>query len=107
MEQKDRDTLIRLEERMRTLDESIVELTGLISGPPYDRSVRARLHKLENDAAAANAATAAIAATKMMRDQIAEKRFTRTEKMIGLAFAFILSASSLVSSVLLITSHTG
>ena len=101
MEQRDRDTLIRLEERVRVLAEDLAELAALVNGP-----IRARMHKLENDSTAAKTATAAIEATRLMRDQMNERRFSRAEKVLGLGFGFVLAISSVISSALLIASHT-
>ena len=64
---------------------------------PERLSVRRRLHKLESDRAAADAATAAVRAATELRQSAHEKRFSRREKIGGLLLAAAVVVSTWLS----------
>jgi hypothetical protein len=86
-----------LENRVSDMQADIKDIYDLIQGGP--NSMRTRLHKLEADRAAADAATAAVEAVKLVYAQASANKFTRAEKLIGLFIAFMLCASSITSLI--------
>jgi CRISPR/Cas system CSM-associated protein Csm2 small subunit len=92
-----RAKLAVLEERSHDMQTDIRELYEMIQSGP--NSIRTRLHKMEADRAAADAATAAVEAVKLVYAQASQRRFSRFEKTVGLVFAFVLMATSVVSLI--------
>ncbi len=92
---------------MRTLDEVgetardvVVEIGGApdeIGRDPSRRSLRRRMHELENDRSAAQAAAAAVAASKQFYTAAADKRFTKREKMIAVGIAAFVAISPYIA----------
>lgn len=75
------DRTERLAERVAVLEEAVRNIAAQhhdhaarLDGPPWERSVRGRLHTLEAEAAAAKAASAALAEAQ------AERRRARAER---------------------------
>lgn len=75
------ERIARLEERMEALRQDHTELYEIVNA--RDTGVRPRLHRLENDSAAAKAAEAALTAARAMRDQ----GWSRSQKLTALAVA--------------------
>ena len=65
----------------------IADLFVLIQGPPWERSIRGRLHEMESMHVAASAAEAALAVAKEMRDERTEQTWTVKRLRIALAIA--------------------
>ena len=63
-----------LEEMGRAFARELRELSAAIDGPPWERSVRGRLHVMEAEAAAARAAGAALAEAQAERRRAREDR---------------------------------
>lgn len=63
-----------LEEALRQLRAEHADLAARLDGPPWERSVRGRLHSLESSEAAAKAASSALAEAQ------AERRRARQER---------------------------
>lgn len=87
MERDLRDVEIaRLEERMRALQEDMTELKDAINGGhsvPFDRSVRGRLHEIENQQVSSAMLQQALQRLQAQQEHRAEFTFTRREKLIG------------------------
>jgi hypothetical protein len=97
-----RERLARVEVMIAAANADIAMLHADIHGPPRDSSVRGRLHVLEQGNAAANAAAAAVEAVKLVQQQTSLRRFSRTEKFLGLLFAAMLTGCSLTSTIFLL-----
>ena len=82
----DEARLAVLEQRVLSAEADIRDLWVAIQGPPRDDSIRGRLHVLEQAEAAANAATAAVEAVKL----VGRQRFTRGEKLFGIFVSLAL-----------------
>ncbi len=100
-----RERVARLEVMLGETNADVAQLHAAVHGPPRIESVRGRLHLLENNNAAANAATAAIDAMKMMQEQTVTRRFTRAQIVIGLLFAGLVAGCSITSTALAIAFH--
>lgn len=94
------ERLARLETLYADLREDVNQITTTIEGPPGNRneSIRGRLHKLETDEIAAQAAQAALATVRELRD----RRLTTTEKRAAIFFGAVLALGSVITSVLLV-----
>ena len=90
-----------LERRIQDAEDDIRNIWVNIQGPPRDDSLRGRLHILEQNNAAANAATAAVEAVKLVQRQ----RFTRGEKVFGLLMSIAFLVLQTVSLVYLTQAH--
>ena len=101
------ERVARLEERVSGLAHDVSELHEVIHGPPYERSLRGRVHELETDRAAAKAAQAAVEAAKLVHAQASERRFTKKEKLIALAFTFAIAVCTIVTTVVVVSANTG
>lgn len=69
-----RERVAVLEEVVRTFKRELDEVTASIDGPPWERSVRGRLHVMESEASAARAAGAALAEAQAERRRAREDR---------------------------------
>lgn len=69
-----RERVAVLEEMGRAFGRELRDLTAAIEGPPWERSVRGRLHVIEAEGSAARAASAALAEAQ------AERRRARDER---------------------------
>ena len=97
------DIVRRLDELNGKVNDTIVELGGVpgsLGRDPGRKSIRHRLHDLEDDQSAAGAARAALDAARHLHDAAAEKRFTRREKMTALTFGFLVAAGPFVAPLL-------
>ncbi len=97
------NVMSQLAETSDTLHDVIVEIGGAPDEIGRDNnrpSVRGRIHKLESDRSAAQAATAAVAASKTIYDAATDRRFSRLEKVLGLAFAFIVAAGPYIALII-------
>lgn len=83
---------------MVAVNDDLANLHADVHGPPWDRSVRGRLHELETDKTAAKAAEAALIAAKEVRDDRSNRAWTKKEKKAALALA---SAAVITPYVLL------
>jgi cytochrome c-type biogenesis protein CcmH/NrfG len=74
-----------LVEQVATMREDLAELTRKVDGPPWERSVRGRLHALEGDASAARIAseTLAEAQRERHRTERAAAEAKRARKVTG------------------------
>lgn len=63
-----------LGEQMREVREQQAEIISRLDGPPWERSMRGRLHALEAEAAASKASSAALAEAQR------ERRLARAER---------------------------
>lgn len=89
------------EARLQRIEERLAALVEQISGGPtitWERSVRGRLHKLTDDAAAAKLTADALAVLRTTED----KALSRTEKRAAIAFGLLQSAATLVTITLLV-----
>ncbi len=97
------EVMSQLAETTDTLHDVVVEIGGAPDEIGRDRSrlsVRRRIHNLESDRSAAQAASAAVAASKTIYDAATDRRFSRLEKMLGLAFAFIVAAGPYIALII-------
>jgi hypothetical protein len=95
-----------LEAQFKTLDEDHRELYRFVHGPPREESIRGRLHILESDTVAAKAAHAALEAAQMLRQTQQVQQFTRVEKLVGLSFAAVVAATTVINLILAVIHHT-
>lgn len=74
-----------LVEQVGALREDLAHLQATIDGPPWERSVRGRLHTLENDASAAKVAAATLAEAQRERHRAerANVEARRARKLTG------------------------
>lgn len=91
------ERMARVEEQVRQMKNEIAELNRALNGP-NGSSLRARVHKLENDSAAASAAHAALAAFQQMRGQT----WTRKERLGLFLFAGVGAVGTIISVVVLV-----
>ena len=94
------------EQRIKDAEKDIAALFVMMQGPPRDESVRGRLHMLEQNNAAANAATAAVEAVKLVQSSAANQRFSRGEKLVGLAFTCAFLILQTITLVYLTQGHS-
>lgn len=87
-----------LREQLEGLRGDVAEVRALVEGPPWERSVRGRLHTLEGEGAAAALASAALAEARLERRRATaaraeQRRGARTFrwKAIGAATALALA----------------
>jgi hypothetical protein len=76
-----------VETRLTVLEGDVGELTSEVFGPPRDpgrKSMRTRLHTLENDALALNAGERALEAAKAQRDAGGAERDRKLMTRVGL-----------------------
>lgn len=107
--------LARLEDRLvavqHDLEETRAEFNVKIDGPPWERSVRGRIHQLENAAAASrNAQLAAEAVTRAINELKEERsqRWTRGQKIaIGFASLTLAMLQIVSTSIIIIASTQG
>lgn len=66
-----------------------------IHGPPWENSLRKKVHDLQEANAAANAAQAALAAARELQRQQGERRFTRRERIVIVTTAVVGSLLAL------------
>ena len=93
----------RLDDMAENLNDTIIEIGGVpdeLGRDPHRRSIRARIHDLEVDRTTAKIATSALDAAKELHRSSAEKRFTKREKLAGLAVAFLVATGPYISPVL-------
>ncbi len=80
----------KLDQADELLHDVVVELGGApdeIGRDSTRLSIRRRLHNLESDRSAAQAATAAVSASKTIYDASVDRRFSRREKFAGIVIA--------------------
>lgn len=97
------EMLRRIADVANDLRKTLVEIGGVpddIGRDPNRQSIRARLHKLENDRTTARVAATAVDAAKELRAASAEKRFTKREKTVGLVLALIVAIGPYVAPFL-------
>ena len=88
--------LLVLETRADNMQEEIRELVVQLEGPPRGDSLRGRVHKLENDHAAANAAAAAVEAAKLMEGRSVSWKL----RLIVAAGGLIVVVCTIVSTII-------
>jgi hypothetical protein len=82
--------------RMSTdVADTVREIGGLHHSPGPHLSIRSRIHTLESSAAAARLAEQALAKV----ERVEAGRWTRREKVVGLALAAVAAAGTLVSMI--------
>lgn len=78
-----RVAIARLEEQMADLKKDVAanfaDLVQRIDGPPWERSLRGRMHTLESEAQSSKAVHAALEEMKKERQQ----GFSRNQKLVG------------------------
>lgn len=94
------ERLAVLEERVREMQDDMREVRVAISGPPREDSIRGRLHKLEDDSAAANAAKAALEAAQALREQQGVMQLTVVEKRVGMVLGVVVAFCALAGLIL-------
>ena len=87
---------------MKDARADILDIKNTLNGV-HDRSVRQRLHKLENDNAAAKAAEAALVAARAMQGQT----WTKRERVGLFLFAGFGAFGTVVSVAVLLTTGGG
>lgn len=94
------EKLVRLEERVREVRDDVKEVIAKMDGPPFERSLRGRLHKLETDRVAAELAKQVLATAEEARALSSDRVFTHRQILVGLAFAGVVTLCSLTTLVL-------
>lgn len=95
------EILRRLDDMQEDIRNTVVEIGGVpeeLGRDPRRRSIRVRLHEIENDRSAARAAAAAVSAAQQLQDSVSRDRFTRREKLAGLFFAGVIAVSPYVAA---------
>ena len=77
------------EQAMTDVKDDLRDLSAAIHGPPRDGSIRGRVHKLENDHLAADAAATALSAAREIR----ENRWTAGQQRLAVLLAVIVAVS--------------
>lgn len=97
---------VRIEEQLSSFAKDHRAILVTLQGPPRADSIRGRLHKLEDDRAAASAAESALAAARLINEQSRERnersrdrRFSRREKVAGLAAAIALALPAYIDLI--------
>lgn len=88
------EILRRLDHMGEDLKNTMIEIGGVpdqIGRDPRRPSLRVRLHKVENDQADAALRTEVLQAARTLHEGAAEKRFSRREKILALAFAAVVA----------------
>lgn len=85
----------RVTDEGATIRQMLAELRHQLEGPPRGDSIRGRLHVLENDTAAARAATAALEAARAVQ----AGAFTRKERIVVAVLALITTCTSIVGAL--------
>jgi hypothetical protein len=107
------ERLARVEEQVRALRDTVrAEAESIredyramheqLHGPPWERSIRGRLHQLETNDAAAVAARAALEAATAVRG----RTFGRREKIVGLALGVVGTGCAVGAFVLALLAAT-
>lgn len=94
------EILRRLDEMQEDIRNTVIEIGGVpeqLGRNPQRRSIRVRLHEIENDRSTAQAAAAAVAAAKELTAIAAEKRFTKREKLAALGIAVIVALPAYIA----------
>lgn len=92
-----------LAELKDTVRDTVIEIGGVpddIGRDPNRRSMRSRIHDLENDRSAQDIAAQAVASMKSIQNAADQKRFTRFEKSVALCFTAILAVGPYVAPYL-------
>jgi hypothetical protein len=92
--------LARLDQRVTGHGEEIDALRLRIDGPPRNDSLSGRIHSLENDRAAANAAHAALKVAEEIRKEREDRRWTRGDKILASVVALIIALSPWIHAIL-------
>ncbi len=90
----------QLGETTETLRTVVVEIGGApveLGRDTTRRSIRRRLHDLENDRSAAQAAAAAVSASKQIYQASTDRRFSRREKFAGILLAAVVALGPYVA----------
>lgn len=83
-----------------SIREDLLALHEQIHGPPWERSIRGRLHTLETTEAAARAAEVALETARELQAQAGERRFSRRERAAIVATA-VLGAGCAIGTLAL------
>ncbi len=92
----------KLDETTETVRNVVVEIGGApveLGRDTTRRSIRRRIHDLENDRSAAQAATAAVSASTKIYDASMDRRFSRREKLAGIALALFIAVGPYVAPI--------
>jgi len=90
----------RLEQRVTNHGREIDALRLRIDGPPRNESLSGRIHSLENDRAAANAAHAALQVAEEIRRDRDDRRWTRGDKILATIVALVIALSPWVHALI-------
>lgn len=101
---QDNERFARIEADIERLEEKMDDLSVIINGPPWDRSLRGRTHELEKSNIGARAAEAALAVAAELRDQRTEHRWSKAERITAIAFGAIIAGGTLVTMTIAIAS---
>ena len=99
------ERLARLETQLANLTDDVKVLAEVVVGPPWERSLRSRVHQLEDDAETVKKATQAAEMARVTLEQATEAQFTRREKLTALWFAALLAVSSTMTLVIQLWVH--
>ena len=90
----------RLDQMNGTVSDVLLEIGGVphrTYREPDRKTIRRRLHDLENDAVAAQIAHAALESAQRLHVDATERRFTKREKIAALLCAAIVAAGPFVA----------
>lgn len=96
------ERLAAVEQRVEDLRSDIRVVQRTIEGPPREESIRGRLHKLESNDIAAQAATAALETARTLRD----RSLSRSEKIVVALFTGVITICTVVTTVSVLVQHT-